>query len=130
MGGYATWHSAMAVFAYPENHLLPELRPAEAQTAACKKLLSELRNHPRLGTAQARKLAAAYLLALTDELGEALPSALRHGALVITEQGLALLGRITARARAFEAEKLADMPAEDVAATRRVLRELASRGGG
>lgn len=86
MGSYATWHSAMAVFAYPENHLLPELRPAEAQTAACKKLLSELRNHPRLGTAQARKLAAAYLLALTDELGEALPPALRHGALVITEQ--------------------------------------------
>ncbi|MGN6145450.1 MAG: flavin reductase [Mesorhizobium sp.] len=52
------------------------------------------------------------------------------GALVITESGLALLGRITARARAFEAEKLADLPPEDVAATRRVLRELAARGGG
>jgi flavin reductase (DIM6/NTAB) family NADH-FMN oxidoreductase RutF/DNA-binding MarR family transcriptional regulator len=52
------------------------------------------------------------------------------GALVITGQGLALLGRIIARARSFETEKLADLPAEDVAATRRVLRELASRGGG
>jgi flavin reductase (DIM6/NTAB) family NADH-FMN oxidoreductase RutF len=51
------------------------------------------------------------------------------GALAITEKGLALLGRIVARAQAFEAEKLADLPAGDVAATRRVLKALAARGG-
>ena len=27
MGAYATWHAAIRVFAYPENYLLPELRP-------------------------------------------------------------------------------------------------------
>jgi len=51
------------------------------------------------------------------------------GALAITEKGLDLLRRIVARAHAFEAEKLADLPAEDVATTRRVLRALAARGG-
>jgi len=51
------------------------------------------------------------------------------GALAITDSGLSLLGRIVARAHAFEAEKLADLPAADVEATRRVLRALAARGG-
>ena len=27
MGAYATWYAVMLVFAYPENYLLPELRP-------------------------------------------------------------------------------------------------------
>lgn len=51
------------------------------------------------------------------------------GALVITQEGLDRLRRILARAHAFEEEKLADLPKEDVAATRRVLRALASREG-
>ena len=51
------------------------------------------------------------------------------GALAITESGLALLGRIVAAEHAFEAEKLADLPPADVAATRRVLKALAARGG-
>lgn len=51
------------------------------------------------------------------------------GALVITPEGMDLLHRIVSRARAFEDEQLADLPEEDVAATRRVLRALAERGG-
>lgn len=51
------------------------------------------------------------------------------GALAITEKGAELLQRIISRAKAFEEEKLADLPAEDVAATRRVLKALAARQG-
>jgi Tc toxin complex TcA C-terminal TcB-binding domain len=86
MGGYATWNAAIRVFAYPESYLLPELRPATAQTKAYKDLMTALRNQPRLTPVQARDFAAAYLLALTGELGDALPASLRKGAMVITEQ--------------------------------------------
>lgn len=86
MGGYATWNAAIRVFAYPESYLLPELRPASSQTAAFRKLMGELRNQPRLNPVQARGLAAAYLQALTAELGDTLPPALRADALAITEQ--------------------------------------------
>jgi hypothetical protein len=86
MGAYATWHAAMRVFAYPESYLLPELRPAASQSTAYANLLKELRNQPRLTPVQARSLATTYHQALTSELGATLPTALRHGALAITEQ--------------------------------------------
>ncbi|MFF5077983.1 Ig-like domain-containing protein [Actinoplanes sp. NPDC000266] len=86
MGGYATWSAAMRVFAYPETFLLPELRPPAAQTAAFRTLMGDLRDQPRLTARQARSRAAAYLTALTTELGGALPTSLMAGAFVITEQ--------------------------------------------
>jgi 4-hydroxyphenylacetate 3-hydroxylase, reductase component len=51
------------------------------------------------------------------------------GALAITQEGLERLRRITARAHSFEAEHLAGLDPDDVAATRRVLLALASRDG-
>jgi flavin reductase (DIM6/NTAB) family NADH-FMN oxidoreductase RutF/DNA-binding MarR family transcriptional regulator len=51
------------------------------------------------------------------------------GALMITPEGTERLRRILTRAHAFEEEKLADLPKEDIEATRRVLRALASREG-
>jgi hypothetical protein len=86
MGSYAPWNAAMSVFAYPESYLQPELRPASAQTAAFKELMKSLRDRTRLTASQARKLASDYHTALTTELGSTLPSALRAGALVVTEQ--------------------------------------------
>jgi hypothetical protein len=90
MGAYATWHGAIRVFAYPENYLLPELRPPLAQTTAYKDLMIALRNQPRLTPVQARMLVEIvdtnYHKAVTSELGATLPAALRHEALVITEQ--------------------------------------------
>jgi hypothetical protein len=86
MGGYATWNAAMRVFAYPETFLMPELRSPAAQTAAFRTLMADLRNQPRLTAAQARNRAAAYLTALTTELGSTLPAALRSGTFALTEQ--------------------------------------------
>lgn len=86
MGAYATWHAAIRVFAYPENSLLPELRPPSVQTIAYKDLMKALRNEPRLTPTQARTLAGTYHQEVTSELGAALPTSLRHGSLVITEQ--------------------------------------------
>ena len=48
MGSYATWHAAIRVFAYPDNYLLPDLRPMPGRTAAYRNLISELHNQPRL----------------------------------------------------------------------------------
>jgi len=86
MGSYATWHAAMLVFAYPDNYLMPDLRPATGRTTAFQNLIAGLRNQPRLTPTQARVLATAYHQAVTTELGSTLPAALRHGSLVITEQ--------------------------------------------
>jgi hypothetical protein len=92
MGGYATWHAAMRVFAYPESYLLPELRPTSSttptivQTAAFSTLMEDLRNESRLTAKRARELAMKYLTKLTADLGSNLPSSLRHPGFVITEQ--------------------------------------------
>jgi Tc toxin complex TcA C-terminal TcB-binding domain len=74
MGGYATWHAAMRVFAYPESYLLPELRPTSSttptivQTGAFSTLMDDLRNEPRLTAKRARELAKKYLDGLTTTL--------------------------------------------------------------
>jgi 4-hydroxyphenylacetate 3-hydroxylase, reductase component len=51
------------------------------------------------------------------------------GTLAITKEGLEGMHRIIERAHRFEEEQLADLDPADVAATRRVLLALASRGG-
>ena len=51
------------------------------------------------------------------------------GTLAITKDGLEGMRRIIDRAHRFEEEQLADLDPADVAATRRVLLALASRGG-
>jgi len=51
------------------------------------------------------------------------------GTLAITKEGLESMHRIIDRAHRFEEEQLADLDPADVAATRRVLLALASRGG-
>jgi hypothetical protein len=92
MSGYGAWHAVMRVFAYPENYLLPELRPTSAstptinRTAAFGRLLTDLRDRPRLTAEQARGVAEDYLERLTNDLGATLPVSLRHPGFVITEQ--------------------------------------------
>jgi hypothetical protein len=86
MGGYATWHAAMRVFAYPENYLLPELSVSGRSAAYIDIIVKELRNQTRLNTTQARGLAAQYLAKVRTDLGTALPASLRSSAFVITEQ--------------------------------------------
>jgi hypothetical protein len=51
------------------------------------------------------------------------------GVIDITAEGRARLGGIVTRARAFEAEKLAGIPAADLAALRRALAALARASG-
>ena len=50
------------------------------------------------------------------------------GTLAITKEGLEGMHRIIARAHQFEEEQLAEVDPADVAAARRVLLALASRG--
>jgi hypothetical protein len=92
MGGYGVWNAAMRVFAYPENYLLPQLRPTSStipminQTAAFKQLMTALRNQSRLTAEQARGLAEDYLKKLTHDWGGDLPGDLQYPGFVITEQ--------------------------------------------
>jgi peptidoglycan hydrolase-like protein with peptidoglycan-binding domain len=58
MGSYATWRTAMFVFLYPENILIPSLR--RWQTPAFRELVSNLRSNRRLNPAQAREAAETY----------------------------------------------------------------------
>jgi hypothetical protein len=78
MGSYETWRSAMQVFLYPENLLLPTLRPLEvlalpgtaekvAQTPAFQQLISSLRDTPTLTPEQARTQAQSYVTALQED---------------------------------------------------------------
>jgi Tc toxin complex TcA C-terminal TcB-binding domain/Repeat of unknown function (DUF346) len=58
IGSYATWRSAMSVFLYPENILLPSLR--RQKTPAFNSLIDDLRANPNLTVKQARQEAAMY----------------------------------------------------------------------
>src|SRR5262249_11833469 len=55
---FATWRAAMMVFLYPENALLPSLRPR--QTPAFARLVSDLRGAVSLTPRQACSAAAGY----------------------------------------------------------------------
>ena len=72
IGSYSTWRAAMQVFLYPENFLLPSLRPVpdtppgqvferEEQTPAFQQLLRDLRQSSEVTPADARQLAKKYL---------------------------------------------------------------------
>ncbi|MFV2055919.1 MAG: LamG-like jellyroll fold domain-containing protein [Thiohalomonadales bacterium] len=61
MGSYATWRGAMFVFGYPENYLLPNLRPKSLWTSGFRDLIKDLRSESRLTAKTARKFALAYL---------------------------------------------------------------------
>ncbi len=72
LGSYATWRTAMFVFLYPENILVPHLR--RQQTPAFRRLVSELRKDRRLSPARARRAVdnyAAYFNDITDLKPEA-----------------------------------------------------------
>lgn len=58
IGSYATWRSAMFVFLYPENVLLPSLR--QHQTPAFQELVRSIRNNRRLDPDLACQLVKKY----------------------------------------------------------------------
>jgi hypothetical protein len=58
LGSYETWQAAMSVFLYPENTLLPSLRPYK--TPAFERLLEQTRANRRITPAEARRLAHEY----------------------------------------------------------------------
>jgi flavin reductase (DIM6/NTAB) family NADH-FMN oxidoreductase RutF/DNA-binding MarR family transcriptional regulator len=109
-------------------------REAQGLTINQSRILACLAAHPGssietlsrlsyVGQATAEDAVAALL---ADDLAAMRPP----GVIDITAQGRARLGGILTRARAFEAEKLAGIPAADVAALRRVLAALGKKGGG
>ena len=60
MGSYATWRAAIFVFMYPENLLIPALRPGKLQTPAFRDLVNALRSTPRLTPRLACEAAKQY----------------------------------------------------------------------
>jgi hypothetical protein len=85
LGAFSTWRAARLVFGYPENYLLPSLRPlqetpqlkgASRAFAGPDGLVQKLRETSRLTPNYARQLAAEYHSALKTELGASLPSQL------------------------------------------------------
>ncbi|WP_019501043.1 OmpL47-type beta-barrel domain-containing protein [Pseudanabaena sp. PCC 6802] len=93
MGAYATWRASMFVFGYPENYLLPSLRPSQNQnpnqalsrTPAFNTLITNLRDNLRLTPAQARTEAQTYLDTLRVQHSD-LPAELKNTAFKITDQ--------------------------------------------
>jgi hypothetical protein len=84
LGSYATWRSAMFVFLYPENMLLPSLRETN-RTTAFPSFVRSLQREQRLTPERARQFADSYLQGVKAELGAAFPPAL-GGIFKITEQ--------------------------------------------
>ena len=90
MGSYAAWYAAMQIFLYPENVLLPTLRPVAnatqtqafeivTQTPAFRQLMKKLRETTELTPDEARTKANDYLTALKanyQNRGISLPSLL------------------------------------------------------
>jgi hypothetical protein len=66
LGSYATWRAAMLVFLYPENLLLPNLRPKQRQTPAFKQLVEDLSANRRLRPEQAQAAADKYAAYFRD----------------------------------------------------------------
>jgi len=99
-GSFASWRAAMAVFAYPENYLQPNLRPLQnlvpnqilTRTAEYDALNAALAGNLKLTDAGARALARDYLEGLRsyNEQGLAnypdLPDALKAVEFQITDQ--------------------------------------------
>ena len=64
IGTYPAWRAAMFVFLYPENIMLPSLRPA--QSPAFRALVDDLRGVRNLTPARAREAAEGYAAHLRD----------------------------------------------------------------
>ncbi|HEU4796610.1 MAG TPA: neuraminidase-like domain-containing protein, partial [Pyrinomonadaceae bacterium] len=60
IGSYAGWRAAMLVFLYPENLLIPTLRPATHHTAQFRTFLKDLRAASPLTRDTASQLVAQY----------------------------------------------------------------------
>ena len=81
LGAFSTWRAARLVFGYPENYLLPSLRPPQGSPQGPSRafagpdgLVQKLRERSRLTPNYARQLAEQYHSALKTELGASLPS--------------------------------------------------------
>ena len=94
-GAGSTWRAASFVFGYPENYLLPSLRPSQGTDrlegpsqafAGPNGLVKHLRETSRLPPASARKLAAEYHSALKKEPGVSLPSNLQDEQVILADQ--------------------------------------------
>ena len=79
LGAFTTWRAARFVFGYPENYLLPSLRPPRGTPQGASQaftgpegLVQKLRETSRLTPSSARQLAAQYHSALKTELGPSL----------------------------------------------------------
>jgi hypothetical protein len=64
MGTYAAWRAAIQVFIYPENFLLPSLRPGVSPVLS--DIFAQARGSVDLTPEQARQLAAGYIAYLRD----------------------------------------------------------------
>jgi hypothetical protein len=69
MGSYSQWRSAMTLFLYPENLLLPHLRELAEQSRPFVRLVAKLRSNSRLSPGEARLYAQEY----RDEMVAAFP---------------------------------------------------------
>jgi hypothetical protein len=86
LGSHAGWRAAMQLFLYPENSLLPMLRPVAEQTAAFHALLARLRDLRRLSPVAARTEAAAFLAEVRAEIGAGLPAKVTDPGFFLTDQ--------------------------------------------
>jgi hypothetical protein len=95
LGAFTTWRAARLVFGYPENYLLPGLRPLQASQPALRPsqafagpqgLVQKLRETSRLTPSSARQLAVDYHSALKTELGPAMPANLSNPQVILADQ--------------------------------------------
>src|SRR5262249_39760212 len=93
LGAFTTWRTARFVFGYPENYLLPSLRPprgtpqgASQAFAGPEGLVQKLRETSRLTSSSARQLAAQYHSALKTELGTSLPLSLQDQQVILADR--------------------------------------------
>src|SRR5262249_36510385 len=92
-GAFTTWRAARLVFGYPENYLLPSLRPPSGTPQGASQafagpggLVQKLREASRLTSSSALQLAAQYHSALKTELGTALPRSLQDQQVILADQ--------------------------------------------
>lgn len=79
IGSYAGWRAAMLVFLYPENLLIPTLRPANQHTSVFETFLEALRAAAPLTRDAASKLVADYLQGVLTSSTQFPPNLLPSG---------------------------------------------------
>jgi flavin reductase (DIM6/NTAB) family NADH-FMN oxidoreductase RutF/DNA-binding MarR family transcriptional regulator len=107
-------------------------REAQGLTINQSRILACLAAHPGSSIETLSRLSFVGQATAEDAVAALLSAGLAAmrppGVIDITAQGRARLGGIVTRARAFEVEKLAGIPAADVAALRRALTALGKEG--